>query len=127
MRATGRLCALLCALLALQGTTLAQAKIRPLPKPPGLAVKPAAGHPGSLIAPVSRPPVQTTIRPTRPHLTSRRAATVRRTTTAFHQRAFAPTSSHGGRERAWRVLSSGGRDSSALVAAILPTPLGVVG
>jgi hypothetical protein len=128
MRASGRLCAL-CALLAFAPTSVAQSKITPLPKPAGIAAKPAAGHAGSLIAPLSRPAMRTTVRPARRHVASARRVTVRRTTRAPRRHAFVAASSRGGRERAWRVLSSGGRETSALAAAaaVVPTPLELVG
>ncbi|MDP9259701.1 MAG: hypothetical protein M3Q31_24550 [Actinomycetota bacterium] len=125
MRATGRLCALLCALLALLPTSLAQAKITPLPKPAGLAAKPAAVRGTSLIAPVSRPATPTTVAPVRHQVASPRTTTVRRTTrTSRH--GFVPAASRGGRERAWRALTSGGRAAPPL-AGLAPTPLGLVG
>jgi hypothetical protein len=129
MRATGRLCALLCALLALLPATVARARIAPLPKPAGIAATPAGGHSASLIAPVSRPAVRTTVKPARPHGVTRppRRTQLHKTTPAVRRHAFVPASSQGGRERLWRVLSSGGRATPALAAtgAIVPTPLGI--
>jgi len=125
MRATGRLCALLCALLALLPPSLAQAKIRPLPKPAGLAAKPGAVQGTSLIAPVSRPDTPTTVAPVRPDVASTRTATVR-TTTRTSPHGFVPAASRGGRERVVRALSSGGREAPP-VAGLAPTPIGLVG
>lgn len=128
MRATGRLCALLCASLAFLPASLAQAKIAPLPKPPGIAAKPALGHSGSLIAPVSRPAAHATIGRARPRLASPPRTTRRTPARTASRHGLVPAASHGGRERSWRVLSSGGRDSSALLpAAVTPTPLGFAG
>jgi hypothetical protein len=128
MRATGRLCALLCALLALLPASVARAKIAPLPKPAGIAAAPAGGHSGSLIAPVSRPAVRTTVKPVLPHVVTPRRTQLHRTTPAVRRHALIPASSQGGRERLWRVLSSGGREAPALTArgAVVPTPLGFV-
>lgn len=126
MRAIGRLCALLCALLALLPASVARAKIAPLPKPAGIAAAPAGGHSGSLIAPVSRPAVRPTVKPAGPHVVTPPKTQPHRTTPAVRRHAFVPASSQGGRERLWRVLSSGGRETSALTAteAVVPTPLG---
>jgi hypothetical protein len=125
MRITGRLCVLLCALLAALPASVARAKIAPLPKPPGLAAKPGAVRGTALIAPVSRPAAHRTIVPARRHVVSTRRTAVRRTARA-PRRGFVPASSHGGRERAWRVLSSGGRETPA-PPDIAPTPLAFVG
>lgn len=125
MRATGRLCALLCALLALLPTSLVQAKITPLPKPAGLAATPAAVQGTSLIAPVSRPATHATVTPVRRQIASRPRPALHGSTRA-PRRGFVPATSLGGRERAWRVLSSGGREAPA-AAGLAPTPLGYVG
>jgi hypothetical protein len=125
MRATGRLCAPLCALLALLPASAAQAKIRPLPKPAGIAAKPGAVRGTALIAPVSKPAKHARLAAVHPHL-ARTARTTPHRTVRARRRGFVPASSHGGRERAWRVLSSGGRVTAA-VAVLLPTPLGIVG
>ena len=121
MRATGRLCALLCALLALLPPSAVQAKITPLPKPPGLVAKPGVVHGTALIAPVSRPATRT-VEPVRPQVASRPRPTVHSTAP---RRGFVPATSRGGRDTSWRVLSSGGRAMPA-VAGLLPTPLGLV-
>jgi hypothetical protein len=123
MRATGRLCALLCALLALLPASAARAKITPLPKPAGLAAKPGTVHGTSLIAPVSRPPTRTMVTPEHRPIAKILEPTVHTTTTAH--RGFAPATSRGGRDQSWRVLSSGGRVMPA-VAGRAPTPLGLV-
>jgi hypothetical protein len=110
--------------------SVAQAKITPLPKPAGIAAKPGAERGTALIAPVSRP--AHTIAPARRHVASarRHVASARRTairtTARAPRRRFVPASSHGGRERAWRVLSAGGRETPA-PPDIAPTPLAFVG
>jgi hypothetical protein len=124
MRATGRLCALLCALLALLPASAAHAKITPLPKPAGLAAKPGTGDGTSLIAPVSRPATRT-VKPVRPQVATRPRPTVHSTAPA-PRRGFMPATSRGGRDTSWRLLSSGGRAMPA-VAGRMPTPLGFVG
>jgi hypothetical protein len=124
MRATGRLSALLCALLALLPASAVQAKITPLPKPAGLVAKPGDVHGTALIAPVSRPATRT-VKPARPQVASRLRPTVHSTAPA-PRRGFVPTTSRGGRDTSWRVLSSGGRAMPA-VAVFQPTPLGLVG
>jgi hypothetical protein len=133
MRATGCLCALLGALLALQAG-IAEAKITPLPKPAGTSAKPATSNGGSLIAPVSRPEARTTIRPaskapaqsssaSTPSTPGRAAVA---TASAVRSQGFVPTAADGGREQAWIAPSGGGRAESA-ATALAPTPLGLVG
>lgn len=125
MRATGRLCALLCALLALLPASVVQAKITPLPKPAGLAAKPVGVQGTSLIAPVLRPATRTTVTPVRRQIASHPRPALHVSTRA-PRRGFVPATSRGGRERAWRVLSSGGREAPA-AAVLAQTPLGFVG
>jgi hypothetical protein len=132
MRTTGCLCALLGALLALPAA-IAQARITPLPKPAGIAAKPATSTGGSLITPVPRPATRTTVRPAatpppRPHIAST-PTTATSPTSAPRRRRLVAAAIHGGRERDWVAPSGGGRDASALAAttAILPTPLDLVG
>jgi hypothetical protein len=125
MRATGRLCALLCALLAVLPAAAAQAKITPVPKPAGLVPKPGAVRGTSLIAPVSKPARHASIATHHARIArAPRRAPHRAALTVRHR--IAPAKSHGGREAAWRVLSLGGRVAAA-VAPLVPTPLGVVG
>jgi hypothetical protein len=129
MRATGCLCVLLGALAALP-VAGAQAKIKPLPKPVTITPTPAAASRGSLIAPVSKPVVHSTVKAARPQATPAARTTVRRTTSAAQRHAIAPAVSQGGREQPHLVRSaSGGRAAPALpaVAVLVPTPLGVVG
>ncbi|HET6171116.1 MAG TPA: hypothetical protein VFD90_00840 [Gaiellales bacterium] len=135
MRATGCLCALLGALLAVLPVTVVQAKVKPLPKPAGISPKPAL-RTVSVIAPVSRPTASTTVvRPARREVASRPRTSVRRTRVrrisarAPRRHVFVPASIRGGRERNWLVESVGGRDSARVLAVALlrPTPLGLVG
>jgi hypothetical protein len=125
MRARGRFCVLACALMALLPASAAHAKIAPLPKPPAIAAKPGAVRGTALIAPVSRPRAHTTIAPARRHAVRSASTTTHRTARA-PRRGFVPASSHGGRERAWRVVSVGGREAP-VVPPIAPTPLQLVG
>ena len=125
MRATGRLCALLCALLALLPASAAQAKITPLPKPAGPAARPGAVDGTALIAPVSRPATRT-VKQVRPQVASRPRPAVHSTVLA-PRRGFVPATSRGGRDTSWRVLSSGGGRAEPAVAGLLPTRLGFVG
>jgi hypothetical protein len=124
MRATGCLCALLGALLALPAAG-AHADIKPLPKPAVVSSAPAPGNRGSLIAPVSKPVVPPTVKPAGPQVT----ATTRVTATATRRHAVAPAMSLGGREQPQLAGSGGGRAAPALppVAVLAPTPLGMVG
>jgi hypothetical protein len=124
MRATACLCALLCVLFALP-LAAAQADIKPLPKPAVVSSDPAPGDRGSLIAPVSKPVVSTTVQPARPQVTT----TTHVTATATRRQAVAPAVSLGGREQPQPAGSGGGRAAPALppVAVLAPTPLGIVG
>jgi hypothetical protein len=124
MGAIGRLCVLMCALAAVLPVSAAQAKITPVPKPPGMAVKPGAVRGTALIAPLTRPSAHRAVAPARGHAASTRRAVAR--TTLAARRRLALASSHGGRERAWRVHSAGGRHAPA-VPPIRPTPLAFVG
>jgi hypothetical protein len=142
MRATGCLCVLLGALLALQ-VGVAEAEITPIPKPAGGAARPGTSDGGSQIAPVTRPATRTTIRPaTKPPARSSRASPSRTLSTptraavatapAARSQGLAPEAASGGREQRWIAPSGGGRDESALAAATAaaapaPTPLELVG
>jgi hypothetical protein len=118
-------------LVALPAAT-AQARIKPLPRPARIAAKPAAVRATVLIAPVARPATRPTVSPPPPQI----APTLRQTahvpapallrTALRRRRAFVPATSHGGRERPWRVLSSGGRQAP-VAAGLVPTPLALVG
>jgi hypothetical protein len=118
-------------LVALPAAT-AQAKIKPLPRPAGIAAKPPTVRAAALIAPVARPATRPTViappRQTAPTLrqTARVHAPAPLRTALRRRRAFVPATSHGGRERPWRVLSSGGRQAP-VVAGLVPTPLALVG
>lgn len=124
MRATGCLCALLGALSVLP-VAAAQADIKPLPKPAVVTPTPGPGNRGSLIAPVSKPVVPTTVRPARPHV----ATTPPATPAATSREPAAPALSLGGREQPALAGSGGGRAAPVLppVAVLAPTRLGVVG
>jgi hypothetical protein len=137
MRATGCLCALLGALLALQAG-IAEAEITPLPRP----ARTPASDGGSLIAPVSRPETPTTIRPattppaspsgaSMPTLSTPGAAGRAAVATASiaPSQALVPTAAGGGREQEWVPPSGGGRDESlrTTATALAPTPVGLAG
>jgi hypothetical protein len=145
MRATGCLCALVGALLALPAG-VAEAKITPLPKPAGLSVKPGASDRGSVIAPVTRPASSPSIQPadkpaprparastpgtpSTPVTPSAPRATTVRTASAGASPRLVPAAAAGGREQGWVPPSGGGRAESVPIAAvtIAPTPLGLAG
>jgi hypothetical protein len=126
MRATGRLSALACALLAAGvAGPIAQAKITPLPRPSHVVAKPGALPGTSLIAPEARPVSHASRRPARRHVARTHRTVVTRTTRVRHH-AFTAARSRGGRERPWHVLSLGGRALPPL-PPLLPTPLALVG
>jgi hypothetical protein len=121
MRATASLCAVFCMLLALP-ITGAQADIKPLPKPAGVTAVPTRSEHRSLIAPVSKPVVSTTVRRDPPQ------GKVKATTpvTPTRLRAAVPAVSFGGREQPRLAVSGGGRATPVLPPAVLaPTPLGM--
>ena len=130
MRGPGRLPALAFALLAALPASVAQAKIKPLPRPAGIAAKPQAPRGPSLIAPVVRPATPPTVRTVRPQIASAPTATPQGTTHAQRQvhvqrQVFLPATSEGGRRPPSLVLSLGGREAPA-VAGLMPTPLELV-
>jgi len=122
MRATGCLCALIGALFVLPVAT-AHADIKPLPKPAVVSPTPGPGNRGSLIAPVSKPVVPTTVQPAAPDV-----ATTPVTPSATSRKPAAPALSLGGREQPALAGSGGGRAAAVLppVAVLAPTHLGVV-
>jgi hypothetical protein len=129
MQATARLSALACALLATAlASPVAEAKIRPLPRPIQIVAKPGAVPRTSLIAPQSRPVTHAARKPARRRVVARahRAPHRRTTTRVRRHHAFTPAKSHGGRERPWHVLSLGGRVLPP-VPPLVPTPLALVG
>jgi hypothetical protein len=129
MPAPVRHCTLLGLLLALTLTAVAQAKITPVPKPPGASSGAAASNQSALVAPLAKPLVQTPVQPAPPPSPSQPTTTV-----LAHPRTAppTPTSSLGGREQPRSpVLSSGGRHRTTSLPArlveLLPTPLALVG
>src|SRR6476659_309374 len=125
MRATASLCAVFCMLLALP-ITGAQADIKPLPKPAGVTAVPTRSEHRSLIAPVSKPVVSTTVRRDPPQ--GKVKVKVKATTpvTPTRLRAAVPAVSFGGREQPRLAVSGGGRATPVLPPAVLaPTPLGM--
>src|SRR6476661_6229142 len=121
MRATASLCAVFCMLLALP-ITGAQADIKPLPKPAGVTAVPTRSEHRSLIAPVSKPVVSTTVRRDPPQVKVKVKATTPVTPTRL--RAAVPAVSLGGREEPRLAVSGGGRAAPVLLPAVLaPTPL----
>ena len=127
MRATASLCAVFCMLLALP-ITGAQADIKPLPKPAGVTAVPTRSEHRSLIAPVSKPVVSTTVRRDPPQGKVKVKVKVKATTpvTPTRLRAAVPAVSFGGREQPRLAVSGGGRATPVLPPAVLaPTPLGM--
>lgn len=119
MRATASLCAVFCMLLALP-ITGAQADIKPLPKPAGVTAVPTRSEHRSLIAPVSKPVVSTTVRRDPPQVKVKATTPV----TPTRLRAAVPAVSLGGREQPRLAVSGGGRAAPVLLPAVLaPTPL----
>jgi hypothetical protein len=133
MRATARLCTVVCALLvATVAASAAEAKITPIPRPSHVVEKPGALPGTSLIAPESRPVSHAPREPARRRVVARTHAArthrrVLRTRTTHRRRhAFRPVRSRGGRERPWHVVSLGGHVTPAR-PPLLPTPLALVG
>lgn len=127
MRATASLCAVFCMLLALP-ITGAQADIKPLPKPAGVTAVPTRSEHRSLIAPVSKPVVSTTVRRDPPQGKVKVKVKAKATTpvTPTRLRAAVPAVSFGGREQPRLAVSGGGRATPVLPPAVLaPTPLGM--
>src|SRR6476469_2985366 len=104
MRATASLCAVFCMLLALP-ITGAQADIKPLPKPAGVTAVPTRSEHRSLIAPVSKPVVSTTVRRDPPQgkvkvkVKVKVKAKATAPVTPTRLRAAVPAVSFGGREQ----------------------------
>jgi len=127
MRATASLCAVFCMLLALP-ITGAEADIKPLPKPAGVTAVPTRSEHRSLIAPVSKPVVSTTVRRDPPQGKVKVKVKAKATTpvTPTRLRAAVPAVSFGGREQPRLAVSGGGRATPVLPPAVLaPTPLGM--
>lgn len=138
MRAPVRLCALLGLTLSLLAPCAAQADITPIPKPPESTGAPAVSDPAVVVVPLPKPQVETPAEqvparqtPTAPSTTAGTSAPAE-TTSPTRKSEPQPAISEGGRELPVAPEpSDGGREGTAprlaVLATLIPTPLGLVG